>query len=36
MEARMAHPVFLVPAALKALTAYSYAGTRLGVSTETI
>jgi AhpD family alkylhydroperoxidase len=36
MEARMNHPVFVVPAALKALTAYSKAGEGLGVSTETI
>ena len=36
MEARMTHPVFAVPAALKALTAYSSAGTGLGVSAETI
>jgi AhpD family alkylhydroperoxidase len=32
----MTHPVFAVPAALKALTAYSKAGEGLGVSTETI
>ena len=36
MEARMTHPVFAVPAALKALTAYSRAGEGLGVSAETI
>ena len=36
MEARMTHPVFVVPAALKALAAYSQAGEGLGVSTETI
>ena len=36
MEARMTHPVFLVPAALEALTAYSHAGAGLGVPTETI
>jgi AhpD family alkylhydroperoxidase len=36
MEARMTHPVFAVPAALKALTAYSRAGEGLGVPTETI
>jgi len=36
MEARMNHPVYVVPAALKALTAYSRAGEGLGVSTETI
>ena len=36
MEARMPHPVFVVPAALKGLTAYSRAAEGLGVSTETI
>ena len=36
MEARMTHPVFAVPAALKALTAYSKAGTGLGVSNEMV
>ncbi len=36
MEARMPHPVFVVPAALKALTAYSRAGRGLGVPSETI
>jgi AhpD family alkylhydroperoxidase len=36
MEARMTHPVFLVPEALKALTAYSRAGEGLGVPAETI
>ena len=36
MEARMPHPVFVVPAALKALTAYSRAAEGLGISTETI
>ena len=36
MEARMTHPVFVVPAALRALTAYSQAGEGLGVSAETI
>ena len=35
MEARMTHPVFAVPAALKALTAYSRAGEGLGVPAET-
>jgi AhpD family alkylhydroperoxidase len=35
MEARMAHPVYVVPAALKALHAYSAAGDDLGVSRET-
>jgi AhpD family alkylhydroperoxidase len=32
----MTHPVFVVPAALSALTAYSRAGEGLGVSAETI
>jgi AhpD family alkylhydroperoxidase len=36
MEARMTHPVFVVPAAMKALQAYSKAGDGLGLSTETI
>jgi AhpD family alkylhydroperoxidase len=36
MEARMTHPVFAVPAALKALTAYSRAGEGLGVPAETL
>jgi AhpD family alkylhydroperoxidase len=36
MEARMTHPGFAVPAALKALTAYSHAGAGLGVPAETI
>jgi AhpD family alkylhydroperoxidase len=36
MEARMKHPVFVAPAALKALTAYSHAGAGLGVPAETI
>jgi AhpD family alkylhydroperoxidase len=36
MEARMTHPVFLVPAALKALTAYSHAAEGLGVPAETL
>jgi AhpD family alkylhydroperoxidase len=36
MEARMTHPVFVVPAALKALTAYSSAGEGLGVPAETL
>jgi AhpD family alkylhydroperoxidase len=36
MEARMTHPVFVVPAALKALTAYSRAGEGLGVPAETL
>ena len=36
MEARMTHPVFAVPAALKALSAYSQAGKGLGVPAETI
>jgi|SRR4051794_4347106 AhpD family alkylhydroperoxidase len=36
MEARMTHPVFVVPAALKALTAYSRSGEGLGVPAETL
>ena len=36
MEARMTHPVFLVPAALQALTAYSRAAEGLGVPAETL
>jgi AhpD family alkylhydroperoxidase len=36
MEARMTHPVFVVPAALKALAAYSHAGEGLGVPAETL
>ena len=36
MQARMTHPVLVVPAALKALTAYSRAGEGLGVHAETI
>jgi AhpD family alkylhydroperoxidase len=36
MQARMTHPVFVVPAALKALTAYSRAGEGLGVPAETL
>ncbi len=36
MEPRMTHPAFAVPAALKALTAYSSAGEGLGVPTETL
>jgi AhpD family alkylhydroperoxidase len=36
MEARMTHPVFVVPAALQALTAYSKAGESLGVPAETV
>jgi AhpD family alkylhydroperoxidase len=36
MQARMTHPVFLVPAALKALTAYSRSGEELGVPKTTI
>lgn len=36
MEARMTHPVYVVPAALKALTAYSRAGEGLGVPAETL
>jgi AhpD family alkylhydroperoxidase len=34
MEARMTNPVFVVPAAFRALTAYSRAGEGLGVPTE--
>lgn len=34
MEARMTHPVFVVPEAMKALQAYSKAGHGLGVSNE--
>jgi AhpD family alkylhydroperoxidase len=36
MQARMTHPVFVVPAAMKALTAYSHAAEGLGVSNETL
>lgn len=36
MEARMTNPVFVAPAALKALTAYSRAGEGLGVPAETL
>ncbi|MGH3470717.1 MAG: carboxymuconolactone decarboxylase family protein [Nocardioidaceae bacterium] len=36
MEARMTHPVYLVPASLKALTAYSLAAMGLGVPDETL
>jgi AhpD family alkylhydroperoxidase len=36
MDARMTHPVYLVPAALKALTAYAHAGEGLGVPAETL
>src|SRR3954463_11286790 len=36
MEARMTHPVFVVPAAQKALAAYSQAGKDLGVPAETL
>jgi len=36
MEARMTHPVFVVPAALKALTAYNQAAEGLGVPAETL
>ena len=35
MEARMTHPVFVVPGALEALAAYSQAAEGLGVSAET-
>ena len=36
MEARMNHPVFVVPDSLKALTAYSKAAEGLGVPPETL
>jgi AhpD family alkylhydroperoxidase len=36
MEARMTHPVFVVPAALQALRAYNRAGEGLGVPAETL
>jgi AhpD family alkylhydroperoxidase len=36
MEARMTHPVFVVPAAMKALRMYSDAAQGLGVSAETL
>jgi AhpD family alkylhydroperoxidase len=36
MEARMNHPVFVVPSALEALTAYSHSAEDLGVSSETL
>jgi AhpD family alkylhydroperoxidase len=36
MESRMKNPVFVVPAAWKALTAYSRAGEGLGVPAETL
>jgi AhpD family alkylhydroperoxidase len=36
MEARMTHPVFVVPAALEALTGYSRAAEGLGVPAETL
>jgi AhpD family alkylhydroperoxidase len=36
MEARMKHPVFVAPAALKALREYSHAAAGLGVPAETI
>jgi AhpD family alkylhydroperoxidase len=36
MEARMTHPVILVPAAMKALQLYSHAADGLGVSAETL
>jgi len=36
MEARMTHPVFLLPAARKALTAYARSAEGLGVPTETL
>ena len=36
MQARMTHPVFLVPAAMKGLAAYAKAAEGLGVPTETL
>jgi AhpD family alkylhydroperoxidase len=36
MEARMTHPVFVVPAAQKALAAYNHASEGLGVPPETL
>jgi AhpD family alkylhydroperoxidase len=36
MEARMTHPVMLVPAAMEALQRYSHAADDLGVSAETL
>lgn len=36
MQARMTHPVFLVPAAQKALAAYAQSAEGLGVPTETL
>ncbi len=36
MEARMTHPVFVVPGALEALKAYDQAGEGLGVPRETL
>jgi AhpD family alkylhydroperoxidase len=36
MEARMTHPVFVVPAAQQALAAYSHAAEGLGVPAETL
>jgi AhpD family alkylhydroperoxidase len=36
MEARMKHPVFVVPPALKALVAYSQAGRGLGVPADVL
>jgi AhpD family alkylhydroperoxidase len=36
MEARMKHPVYVVPAALQALTSYSRAAEGLGVPAETL
>ena len=36
MEARMTHPVYVVPAALEALQAYSHSAEGLGVTAETL
>jgi AhpD family alkylhydroperoxidase len=36
MEARMTHPVFLIPASMKALAAYGRAAEGLGVPAETL
>jgi AhpD family alkylhydroperoxidase len=36
MEARMSHPVYVVPAALTALQDYSHSAAALGVSAETL
>jgi AhpD family alkylhydroperoxidase len=36
VQARMSHPAFLVPAAMKALTAYGHAAEGLGVPAQTL